>query len=225
MNLPKYPKIECRHCRQSFHPNANRKAFCSLKCSKEYRIAVRDTKLEDKLYQVSKCQGCGVSFVGCRKFCSRECSGMTTGFQATHGNSTKIVARCTPSYKAWQSIKQRCLNPKTKGFESYGGRGIMICDRWLESFENFLADVGERPSLLHSIDRFPNNDGNYEPGNVRWATRAEQQRNRRNTVLEHHEPAQIRWLKGLGYKQRDVARFFGLTETTVSGIIRGRTWT
>ena len=84
----------------------------------------------------------------------------------------------TSEYKRWSQIKQRCLNPKCKGWKDYGGRGIKICDRWKNSFANFLSDVGLRPEPHLTLDRI-NNDGNYEPGNMRWATRAEQSRNRR----------------------------------------------
>ncbi len=83
----------------------------------------------------------------------------------------------TTEYTIWKGIKQRCLNPKNKHYDRYGGRGINVCERWLHSFPNFLADVGKRPSKQHSLDRFPNNDGNYEPGNVRWATQSQQMRN------------------------------------------------
>ncbi len=91
--------------------------------------------------------------------------------------------KSTPEYNAWLSLKGRCLNPRNSAFQGYGGRGIMVCDRWVNSFPNFLEDVGRRPSPQHSIDRFPNNDGNYEPGNVRWATRTEQNRNKRSVLL------------------------------------------
>lgn len=83
--------------------------------------------------------------------------------------------------KIWTSIKQRCLNPNDRRFERYGGRGIKIHSEWIDSFESFLDYVGFRPSENHSIDRI-NNNGNYEPGNVRWATPEEQVRNRENTL-------------------------------------------
>jgi hypothetical protein len=79
----------------------------------------------------------------------------------------------------WRGMLRRCHSDADAGFVNYGGRGITVCDRWRESFEAFVADVGPRPSKAYSIDRI-NNDGNYEPGNVRWATCEQQQKNRRN---------------------------------------------
>lgn len=86
-----------------------------------------------------------------------------------------------PEWKVWRRLKQRCSNPNEPNFHLYGGRGISLCERW-QSFENFLRDMGPRPSLAHSIDRI-NVDGNYEPANCRWATATEQARNRRNSVF------------------------------------------
>ena len=84
----------------------------------------------------------------------------------------------TPEYRTWAGMKNRCLNPNNPRYKSYGGRGISVCSEWIESFSAFLSHVGLKPSPLHSIDRI-NNDGNYEPGNVRWATAKEQARNTR----------------------------------------------
>lgn len=89
-----------------------------------------------------------------------------------HGHSVR--GRKSAEYNIWTGIIQRCENPNVKAFPRYGGRGIKICAEWRSSFEAFLRDVGPRPSSQHSIDRFPDNDGNYEPGNVRWATQSEQ---------------------------------------------------
>ncbi len=83
----------------------------------------------------------------------------------------------TAEYTIWNAMRQRCENPKQKAYKNYGGRGIEVCKRWLK-FENFYADMGPRPSRKYSIDRIYN-DGNYEPGNCRWATASDQQRNKR----------------------------------------------
>ncbi len=85
-------------------------------------------------------------------------------------------------YNAWAGMIQRCFNENDPSYHRYGGRGITVAPTWRASFAAFLVDVGPKPSPEHSLDRYPNNDGNYEPGNVRWATRAEQLRNKRSNV-------------------------------------------
>ncbi len=85
-------------------------------------------------------------------------------------------------YQAWWHIKDRCYNPKATNYPRYGGRGITIVDEWLNNFQAFYDDIGPRPSPDHSLDRIDVN-GNYEPGNVRWATATEQARNRRNNIF------------------------------------------
>lgn len=92
-----------------------------------------------------------------------------------HGH--KRAGRTSPTYHSWVEMRRRCLTTTFARYKDYGGRGITICDRWLESFVNFLADMGERPAGL-TLDRI-DNDGNYEPGNCRWATQSEQVRNQR----------------------------------------------
>lgn len=84
-------------------------------------------------------------------------------------------------YRRWQHMIQRCHNPNDRDYPRYGGRGITVCERWMD-FENFLADMGEPPTSKHSLDRIDNTKG-YEPNNVRWATAKQQQNNRTNTKL------------------------------------------
>lgn len=89
-----------------------------------------------------------------------------------HGKSYDV------EYSTWQTMNNRCSRPLAANYKYYGGRGISVCDRWKNSFSAFYADMGKRPSNAHSIDRV-NNDGNYEPGNCRWATAKEQSANKR----------------------------------------------
>lgn len=84
-------------------------------------------------------------------------------------------------YRVWASMKQRCGNPNNIRYNAYGGRGIRVCDRWAESFENFISDMGYRPSSDHTIDRI-NVNGNYEAGNCRWVTKHDQYRNTTRNV-------------------------------------------
>jgi hypothetical protein len=85
-------------------------------------------------------------------------------------------------YRCWNTMKERCFNKNKKAYKNYGARGIIVCDRWSNSFLNFLEDMGKKPSSQHSIDRIDNN-GNYEPSNCRWATLHEQAINKRNKSL------------------------------------------
>lgn len=94
----------------------------------------------------------------------------------THGHRKGRLSTIT--YRSWCSMITRCTNPNFPAYKDYGGAGITICERWLK-FEDFLEDMGERPSIHLSLDRYPNNQGNYEPGNVRWATPREQRLNQK----------------------------------------------
>jgi hypothetical protein len=105
-------------------------------------------------------------------------------------------------------MKNRCHNPANKDFSDYGGRGIIVCKRWRDSFENFFADMGPRPSPKHSLDRYPDNDGNYEPKNVRWATPRQQHQNTRyNRIIRFDGRQQwaTAWAQELGFNPQTIA--------------------
>jgi hypothetical protein len=87
-----------------------------------------------------------------------------------------------PEHKIWKSIKQRCYDPHCQAYPYYGGVGIGLHSSWLNDFPAFYRGIGPRPSRFHSLDRYPNPHGNYEPGNVRWATAQEQADNKRNNI-------------------------------------------
>jgi len=108
----------------------------------------------------------------------------------------------TPEYNSWVGMKKRCLNKKHKKYFDYGGRGIKVFEPWLKSFSSFLADLGERPSLSHSLERIDNN-GNYEPSNCIWATKKDQCRNQRTNVLIEYK-GEVRCLA-------DWAEIYGLS--------------
>jgi hypothetical protein len=123
----------------------------------------------------------------------------------THGqDGTKV-------YYARASMKRRCQDPNHPAFKNYGGRGIKVCKRW-DSFENFFKDMGEPPPGK-SLDRYPDNDGNYEPGNCRWAGREEQARNQRRSF----PPILV---NGRAVSVKDAALILGVTPTTIRNRFR-----
>lgn len=116
----------------------------------------------------------------------------------THGER-----RPAREYDAWVRMIRRCTNPKDSQYARYGGRGITVCGRWMESVEVFIADMGPRPSSLHSLDRIDNDRG-YEPGNCRWATVTEQANNRRTNVFLEFEGKRMtinQWERATGISQ------------------------
>lgn len=169
------------------------KWFCRCECGVERPVSGRHLRAQ-------KTKSCG---------CYKEEK------RLKHGQHKSIT------YSSWVAMRQRCLNPETTGFARWGGRGITICARWGE-FKNFLEDMGERPSKEYSLDRI-NNNGNYEPGNCRWATRKQQIRNSRTAKIDETTAAEIRRLVAFNsYSQ--IAEGFGISNKHVGAVVRGESW-
>lgn len=157
---------------------------------------------------IFKCQ-CGKEFrqtitlVKARKITSCGCRIVKSAKARKYG--TLALVADISEYSIWVQMKSRCLNPDYKRYNDYGGRGITVFEPWINCFEDFYAYVGPRPSMKHSLDRYPNVNGNYEPGNVRWATDREQAINRRdNHILEYNGVSVCisEWANRLGLNQR-----------------------
>jgi len=137
---------------------------------------------------------------------TRSCGCLMTesrfGRRRTHGRYG------TPENRAWRNMLNRCHNPGSPDYARYGGRGIFVCNRWRRSFAAFLADMGERPGPAYSLDRIDNDRG-YEPGNVRWATRVQQARNKRTNVVLSHDG-----------QSRTVAEWSAITGISIGTILR-----
>ncbi len=148
-----------------------------------------------------------VKSCGCYKAIASSAAHRKHGYA---GNSTAGV-RAKTEYTIWAGMKARCTNEAEPAYARYGGRGISVCRAWLDSFEAFLADMGERPSKLHTLDRIDNN-GNYEPGNCRWATKREQANNRRSN--------RIVTIQGTPMPITEAIRASGLSDHSVRARIR-----
>jgi hypothetical protein len=129
-------------------------------------------------------------------------------------------------WRAYNKMKQRCYNSRVTGYKNWGGRGIIVCDRWFWSFRNFLNDMGLKPGPEYSLERKDNN-GNYEPGNCKWATCAEQMKNIRvrSRKLTSNDVEQIRDLYRSGkYTMVELSDRFEVVTSTISRIVSYTRW-
>jgi hypothetical protein len=181
-----------------------------------------DTRANGHIVWLCRCD-CGnetrVTACSLKRGHSASCGCLQREARIRHGHGARVNR--TPTYRSWQSMIARCTRPTSSEWSYYGGRGIVVCHPW-RTFDNFLADMGPRPTGT-SIDRIDSN-GNYEPGNCRWATRAEQSRNTRRTILtaELVEDLRALWASGVSYD--DLATQFGISVSHARNVAHGRTW-
>lgn len=136
--------------------------------------------------------------------CVKKTTGLTSNLK--HG----AASRMTGAYRSWRSMKQRCTNENSPNWKTYGGNGVTVCSKWLESFDNFIADMGERPEG-YSLERMDVTKG-YSPENCKWIPLKDQCKNKRNTVLYEVE--------GVVMTQADTARFLNLHASTLTKMRR-----
>lgn len=147
-------------------------------------------------------------------------NGLLGGTEPRHGHT--VNGKKTRVYMAWRNMNQRCTNAKRVDYHGYGGRGIAVCERWRESFEAFLEDMGE-PAPGYTLER-KDNDRGYEPGNCLWATRRAQRRNTCTVRLSFEIAEDIRRRVVGGAKQLAIARELSVTPSLVNAIVKGRVW-
>lgn len=173
---------------------------CLFKCDCG---ALKKIQVSAVLNNITKSCGC---------FSRKETSKRMSNINKKHG------LYGSPEYNTWRSMKKRCLNKRHKSFKDYGGRGIKVCKRWIDSFQNFYDDMGDRPSKKHSLDRIDNDKG-YFKENCRWATKKDQCRNQRtNIVLEANgeKKTMSEWAELLGFSWQKLHYRLFISKNTYS---------
>lgn len=174
--------------------------------------------MTNKICSVEGCNNMNYGFGMCRLHFRRfRRTGSTNAKPVTtHGKSKTLT------YKVWANMLFRCNNVRAVNYEYYGGKGIKVCERW-KSFENFLSDMGEKPTPQHQIDRI-DSDKNYEPNNCRWVMPVINIRNRRHTKLNEGDIIKIKSLLKINVAQKIIAKDFNVAPSTITSIKQGRFW-
>lgn len=193
-------------------PNHGRRVAWQCRCSCGNANSVQSNSLVS-----GKTKSCG-----CLLTDNVEAMSKTWEQSRKHGHASG--GKTTATWRSWNAMFSRCYNAKCKDYSNYGGRGIAVCTRWTgeKGFENFLADVGEKPSGK-TLDR-RNNDGVYEPGNCRWATQSEQNRNSSLAKLTMLRVQEIHGRHEHGESKASISRRMCLHHQTVSSILCGESW-
>lgn len=165
----KFSKLTIKEFKTAYRASGKKKsiAVCKCDCGAFTEVEVNNLKTGNSRW----CKDCSSKY--------------KSNNRKTHGHSISrkdVEPEGYRTYYTWQAIKSRCLNKDDKRFKDYGGRGITICKRWANNYQNFLSDMGLPPTSNHQIDRIDNN-GNYEPSNCRWVTQTQNARNKRNNRL------------------------------------------
>lgn len=155
------------------------------------------------------CGGTVITSTGHLKSGHTQSCGCHRIFVLINSSITHGMAKKNSEYSIWEGMKKRCSNPNCKSYSGYGAKNVKVCDRWLgeDGFSNFYNDMGPKPTETHSLDRYPNKKGNYEPSNCRWATPLQQAGNKtNNTWIEYN---------GMNMILADWSRFFKLKRPSV----------
>lgn len=168
----------------------------------------------------------------CKCDCGKECSVVASNLTSGHSTScggphhrmkpagTKKTVH--PAYQVWREMHRRCSDQRATSYPRYGGKGVTVCSEW-RSFERFVADMGDRPSMKHQIDRIDSGAG-YDKDNCRWVTAGENSRNRAFVKMSDSSAARVKALLSEGKTCREAAEAIGVSRASVLDVSRGRTW-